>query len=139
MIDQFPAPGNPDDELYQPFFAGMKDRRLQVRRCTACHTWQWPPRPFCRSCQASTFQWENVAETGVIYSYTVMHRAFSEFYADKVPYGVVVVDLGPIRLPGRYLGDPNGILCGNMVEAFFDDQALAGSSLAWASTNAVDA
>lgn len=128
---KYPLPHEPDSELYSGFFESMKRGELRARRCASCAAWQWPPRPFCRQCQGTEFTWEAVANSGEIYTFTVMHRAFSEYYADKVPYGVVVVDVGPVRLPGRYVGNPGDIKCGDAVTAKFDEQARAGSSLAW--------
>lgn len=131
MNTEYPLPLEPDSELYSGFFESMRSGELRARRCLSCTAWQWPPRPFCRECQGTDFTWEAVPNNGEIYTFTVMHRAFSEFYADQIPYGVVVVDVGPVRLPGRYLGDPAIIKCGDPVHVRFDEQALVGSSLGW--------
>ncbi|WP_120002964.1 Zn-ribbon domain-containing OB-fold protein [Nesterenkonia muleiensis] len=128
---EYPLPWEAEGELYGGFFRAMKEKKLYARKCCSCAAWQWPPRPFCRECQSTEFKWEEVPDHGTVYTYTVMYRAFSEYYTDKLPCGVVVVDVGPVRLPGRFLGHAEDIECGITVKAEFDEQALTGSSLAW--------
>lgn len=129
---QFPMPAAAEDPKYKPFFDGLRESKLRTRRCKNCQEWQWPPQPYCFSCQHTDFDWHDLPTEGEVYSYTVMYRAFDPYHQDKLPYGVVIVTLGPVHVTGRYLGDPEEIECGMRVEAVWDDRATAASSPAFA-------
>ncbi|GAA4289019.1 hypothetical protein GCM10022262_33800 [Georgenia daeguensis] len=128
-----PAPLLPDNPLYEQYFDGLRTGRIRVRECTECGTRQWPPRELCGACQGSSFVPRDVPTTGEVYTYTVMYRAFHPWFKDQLPYGVAVVEVeGGIRIIGRYVGDdPEGLACGQRMEAVFDDLGEDGGSIAW--------
>lgn len=125
-------PGAADDPRYQEFFEGLRSGEIRVRQCTNCGRWQWPPHLLCFECQGSEFEWHQVPTTGEVYSFTVMYRAFDPYHQDKLPYGVVIVALGPVHVTGRFVGEPEDLHCGMQVELAFDELALAGHSPAFA-------
>jgi len=112
-----PLPLLADSPLYTAYFAALREGRLTVRRCAACGTLQWPPRDLCGKCQSSNFEVADVPASGEVFTYSVMYRAFQPWFADMLPYGVVVVQVcDGIRVLGRFLGDPETLACGQSVE-----------------------
>ncbi|GAA4711370.1 hypothetical protein GCM10023215_62070 [Pseudonocardia yuanmonensis] len=128
-----PVPLMPDSSLYADYFKGLRDGRLVAQTCTGCGALQWPPRELCGHCQSSTFEPVDVPTEGLVYTYSVMYRAFHRAFADKLPYGVVVVEVADgVRFIGRYAGpDPESIECGQRMEAVFDDLGPDSGSVAW--------
>ncbi|KEZ75740.1 Zn-ribbon domain-containing OB-fold protein [Salinisphaera hydrothermalis] len=133
MSDQldFPVPKDPDEHTYKGFFDGLQKKILRARQCCSCGQWQWPPHRFCSQCQSTEFDWHDIPHRGIVYSYTVMHRAFRDYFADKLPYGVVIVEAGPVHISGRFIGNPASLACGMPVGIAWDDLATKGASPAW--------
>jgi uncharacterized OB-fold protein len=90
-----PAP--PDADLAGEFFAFHGQGELRFQRCASCREWVNPPRRQCPTCGTSTLEWEAVAGTGVLYTWTRTHYPFSPAFADDLPYlcAVVELDEGP--------------------------------------------
>ena len=91
------------DELERVWGAGLESGALKIPRCTHCGTWNWYPLPGCRSCQRTGFEWMAVGPLGVLYSWTRVHRAFTNF-ALPVPYVVGLVDMADapgVRIAAR--------------------------------------
>jgi len=117
--------------LFADFLGGLARRQLIIRECAACGTRQWPPRALCGYCRGREFRPVLIAGDGVVRTFTVVHRAFDPWFASRVPYGIVVADLGGgIRMTGNYLGtDLAALACGLPVRARFevaDDRAYLG-------------
>jgi uncharacterized protein len=110
--------------LFRDFVDAQGAGRLVVRRCTGCEHVQWPPREFCGRCRGTEFTPHEVEPSGVVYTFTVVHRAFHPWFADRVPYGVAVVELGDgIRLTGLF--EPvDQLACGVAVRGQVDADGL---------------
>lgn len=105
-----------------PYWDGLRDGRLLMQRCTRCARLQFYPRSICRHCGATDLDWEEMAGTGTIYSYTVIHRApFAAFKGD-VPYAYAVVELdeGPRVVSTIETDDLDALAIGMRVTAVFD-------------------
>jgi uncharacterized OB-fold protein len=89
----------------------------------------------CSNCRSDRFEPVDINDHGVVHTFTVVYRAFDSWFADHVPYGVVIADLGDgIRLTGNYLGDDlDELACGTPVRAAYevvDGRAYLGWVLA---------
>ena len=115
----FPGPVSP---MFADYLDGLERGVLVVRECTACAARQWPPRTLCARCRGREFRPAVIADHGLVHTFTVVHRGFDPWFADRVPYGIAVADLGDgIRMPGNYLGDDLGDLaCGLPVRARYE-------------------
>jgi uncharacterized protein len=115
----FPEPVSP---MFADYLAGLERGVLVVRECAACGVRQWPPRALCARCRGTEFRPMAIADTGVVHTFTVVHRGFDPWFADRVPFGIAVADLGDgIRILGDYLGDDLGTLaCGLPVRARYE-------------------
>lgn len=96
-----PAP----DEVTEPWWDATRSHQLLVQGCSGCTAVQHPPRALCTSCGSDrSLTWREAAGTGVVDSFTVVHRAPRPDVA--VPYVVarVRLDEGVILLT-RLEGD----------------------------------
>jgi uncharacterized OB-fold protein len=110
------------DPVTAPFWAATSDHRLTAPRCTSCQHLLWPPEIVCPECYGTTFHWEDVPHTGVIWSYATYHRALDPAFADRVPYVVGLVELLPeVKMYGIVLAEPDEVQIGHRVGAVFED------------------
>ncbi len=94
MNARLPLPlPDPANELDAIFWRALRDGELRIQQCDECHAYRHPPRPACARCGASGFQWLPVTGTGEVWSYTIVHPPTLPAFAERVPYGAVVVRL----------------------------------------------
>ena len=86
-----PAPGVDRDNAF--FWDGLATGQLRLQCCTRCETHRFPPMPGCPRCGASETRIEVTPGAGSLYSWIVVHHAFSQAFADDVPYTIGVVEL----------------------------------------------
>lgn len=106
MTVRMAAPEVPQpDEVTAPWWDATRDHRLLVQTCRACGTTQHPPRALCTGCGATEhLGWRSSTGTGVVDSFTVVHRAPRPELS--VPYVIARVRLDEdvillTRLEGR--------------------------------------
>ncbi len=106
MTGRMEAPEVPQpDEVTAPWWEATKEHRLLVQSCGACGATQHPPRALCTGCGATEhLAWRSAAGTGVVDSFTVVHRAPRPDLS--VPYVIARVRLDEdvvllTRLEGR--------------------------------------
>ena len=110
------------DRVTAPFWAATREHRLTAPRCTGCHYLLWPPEIVCPECYGVSFDWEDVPQTGTLWSYATYYRALDPAFADSLPYVVGLVELVPgVKMYGIVLGEPDRIEIGHRVDAVFDD------------------
>lgn len=95
----------PADDVTAGWWDATREHRLCVQVCTQCQHVQHPPRAVCTACSSMDhLALRDAAGTGVVDTYTVIHRAPRPDV--EVPYTVARVRLaeGPILLT-RLTGD----------------------------------
>jgi hypothetical protein len=112
----------PPNPLTAGFWEAARRHQLVVQRCE-CGRYRHYPQPLCPHCHSGDWTWAPVSGRGVVYTFTVTHRAFHPAWADRVPYAVATVELDEgIRmvsdLPPQDTGE---VRIGMPVEVFFDD------------------
>lgn len=114
---------NRDWDLFEPFWKGTKEGRIYVQECMVTRKKVWPPRFLSPFEPNAGLRWVEVAGEGEVYTLTVVNRGFFPYYKDKVPYALVVVDLGDgVRMLGNSQNiDPHEIHCGMKMRAVFED------------------
>ena len=103
-----PVPVSEPDGLAAPFWAGLRENRLRVQRCSRCSTWQFGPELICHQCHAFDPEWVEVPAQGRIYSWERIWHPVHPALKDRCPYLAVLVELpqaGGVRLVGNLLGD----------------------------------
>lgn len=97
----------------QGFWDATAAGELRLCRCRQCRTWMHPPQERCTEC-AGEVSWEQVAGTGVVYSYIIVRHPAVEGF--EVPYVIAVTELDDtdgIRLNTRLLDiDPDQVEIG---------------------------
>jgi uncharacterized protein len=81
-LDYVHAYGNYYGRLFDELEA---TRRIVGVRCPSCESVLVPPRPVCEVCYVPTAQFEDVADTGVLRAFSVIHLAF-EGQVREPPY-----------------------------------------------------
>jgi uncharacterized OB-fold protein len=104
------------------YWKACNDHRLLLQKCRACATVQFPFRVLCTTCGSRDVESVEAAGTGVVYSYTVVHRSPDPIFQPYIPYVVAHVDLdeGP-RMMTNLLVPPADAACGVKVAVEFDD------------------
>ena len=119
----YPAPITNADS--KPYWEAAAREELLLRRCTACGKLHFPPRHLCPKCWSDALEWTKSTGQGVVYSFTVMHRAPMPAFAKRVPYVVALIDLdeGP-RMMANILGeDALSTAIGDRVSVCFEERA----------------
>jgi uncharacterized OB-fold protein len=110
-----------DDDLDTGgFFDAARRGAVAIRRCNTCDAVLHMPVAYCRHCGSWDGRWQDVAGTGTLHSWTVVHHQVHPAY--PVPYTVVLVDLDELpatHVVGRLDGSPE-LRAGQPMEAWFE-------------------
>ncbi len=91
--DSYPTPAPAPDGLNAEWYEFLAAGELRFQYCEKCDRWQHPPRFLCAGCGSADWIWKAVAGRGVVFSWTVTHKALHPMFADVVPYSILVVEL----------------------------------------------
>ena len=86
-----PGP-NPSSIHDQTFWDYCQQRELRFQRCAACGRFRHPPAPACPACRAFESEWSLAPDTGVVFSFTIVHHPAHPSMKSVVPYNVAIVD-----------------------------------------------
>jgi uncharacterized OB-fold protein len=93
----------PDEET-RFFWDAAHEHRLEMLYCPDCARFVHYPKPVCPGCLSSKLTPRQLSGRGTVYTWTVAEQAFHPFWADRLPYVLVVVDLA--EQPGlRFLSE----------------------------------
>lgn len=113
-----PAPIVTEDSA--AFWDAAGEGRLVAQKCTGCGRLRHPPRPMCPSCHSVEHTTVDLAGTGVVYSYSVLHHPQNPAFTYPVVAVLVELDEG-VRVLSNLVGtDPGGISIGLPVEVRFE-------------------
>jgi uncharacterized OB-fold protein len=108
----------------RPFWAAAKEGRLALQRCGSCKRVRFPARHQCPHCWSPDTEWIDAAGSGAIESFTVVRRAPTAAFRDRVPYALVAVTLAEgVRMITNLVGE--GALearIGDKVEVCFEQR-----------------
>ncbi len=105
-----------------PFWRAAAQGKLLLQRCRRCSSFIYYPRPFCPTCLSDDLEWKEASGRGTVYTYTVVRRAATPAFADKVPYVLAIVELeeGPRMLTNIVGCPPEEVSVGMPVRATFE-------------------
>jgi uncharacterized OB-fold protein len=102
------------------FWAGLKEHKLLIQRCTDCQSLRVPPRPMCGNCQS--LNWDPIESIGrgTVYSYVMPKYPPLPFL--QYPYVVALIELVEgVRIVSNLCDiDPDSIENGMPVEVFYE-------------------
>ncbi|MCU1484769.1 MAG: hypothetical protein JWN67_1515 [Actinomycetia bacterium] len=116
-----PAPVLTEDN--HAFWDAAAQGRLVAQRCGACGRLHHPPRPACPECHAVEQEVVDLAGTGTIYSYAVLHHPRSPQFTYPLVAVLVDLDEGP-RIVSNLVGvEPADVRIGMAVRVSFEPTA----------------
>jgi len=103
----------PDLET-EPYWAAARDGRLLIKRCRACDTPFFYPRPFCPACWSDDVEWIEASGRATLYTWSVVRQNDLPPWPGRVPYVAAVVDLeeGPRMLTNVEGCEPDNLQVG---------------------------
>jgi hypothetical protein len=110
------------DEASQPFFAGAREQRLMIQRCSICGAVMWPVKTHCTDCLSTEVAWVQASGRATLYSFVLMHQIYHPGFASEAPYNIAEVDLAEgLRVITNIIDCPNDQLrIGMPLEASFE-------------------
>jgi uncharacterized OB-fold protein len=82
----------PDITLGRPFWDAIERGELCLPQCSSCRRWHWYPDSVGPCCPGATYDWQPVAGTGTIHTFTRIRRSFLPG-ASTAPFTVALVEL----------------------------------------------
>lgn len=100
-----PRPLPDPDADTSEYWRRLREHELWIPWCDDCGRAFFRPRPFCPRClDRST--WKRSTGHGVVYAFTVVHRAPIPWFKDKIPYVVALVEVDEgCRILGQITSD----------------------------------
>jgi uncharacterized OB-fold protein len=80
------------DPLDLPFWEGCREGQFLLHRCDVCGRNYWPAS-LCIEHGGYSMHWVPTLGRGTLYTYTVMHHAYTSSMKGKTPYVVGVIKL----------------------------------------------
>ncbi|MDG2307259.1 MAG: OB-fold domain-containing protein [Candidatus Binatia bacterium] len=118
--DLMPSPGISRESL--PWWEAALEGRLVVQSCTACKAERHPPAPCCNRCGSYDQGVRDTAGTGVVYTFTVVHKPLIPGMPE--PYVVASIELDGtegLRVVSNLVEiDPSEVRIGLEVEVVFE-------------------
>lgn len=101
------------DEISEPYWAGVQDRKILVQRCAKCERLQFPPDASCASCSSVEIAFEEMSGRGTVFSFSeTVSGARHPYFQSISPYLVGMVELVeqsglifPSNFPGAQYAD----------------------------------
>lgn len=107
----------------QPFWDGLRQRRLLLQHSPSTGQWIYYPRNLAPGTLADDIEWREAAGTGVVYTFTVARRPTAPAWEGASPQLIAVVELdeGP-KVTTELVGiAPEAVRIGLHVRAVFED------------------
>lgn len=120
LINRPPVTARGEEAVY---FERLKHHELVYHFCDACDRVLFPLRQVCTGCASENLTLKVSSGQGSVHSFTTQYRAAHPFFADSVPYTLLLVDLeeGFRVLANLVEAVESDIAIGSPVEAVFDD------------------
>ena len=110
---------NADSEAY---WAAAKEGRLVLQQCIDCGHLDFMPRHVCPKCWSENRTWTDSTGTGIVHSFSIVHRAPLAAFREDCPYVVALIDLaeGPRMMTNIVGDDALRVAIGDRVEICFE-------------------
>ncbi len=122
QMPELPRPLPQIDRDHEDWWAGLRRHELLVQECPRCAKRVFPPQSLCPHCHSPERGWHKLSMRGKVYSWVTVRRASHPWFADKVPYCVVLVEMEEgFRFVGGIDCPPEALREGLPVEVGFED------------------
>jgi uncharacterized OB-fold protein len=116
-----PAPVLTEDNRF--FWEAAAEGRLVAQRCGACGKLRHPPRPMCPECHSLDAKIVDLAGTGTIYSYALLHHPRHPDFDYPVIAVLVDLDEGVRMVSNLVDAEPQEVRVGMPVRVTFTPTA----------------
>lgn len=108
-----------------PFWEGLRREEVRLQRCRDCLRFVFYPRSNCPGCLSPALDWQTVAGTGRLHTFTVARLPTAPFFADEVPQRLAIVELDEgVHIPSTLVGvEDDEIVIGMRVSPVFERTA----------------
>jgi uncharacterized protein len=123
-MEQTPLPQPVANADSLPYWNAARERRLLIRKCTACGSHHFMPRYLCPDCWSNELEWVESKGMGAVHSYSIIRRAPASAFSARVPYVIALIDLdeGP-RMMANVIGEGAlDVRIGDRVSVTFEDR-----------------
>lgn len=122
MQTSLPQPVANGDSL--PYWNAARERRLAIRKCSACSEFHFMPRHLCPHCWSDQLEWVDASGAGNVHSFTIVRRAPLDNFAALAPYVVALIELdeGPKMIANVIGDDALSTKIGDRVRVTFEDR-----------------
>lgn len=124
MPDQtIPRPLPTPIDRTQPFWDGLRERKVRIQYSPSSDTWVFYPRSHAPLTLADDLEWRDISGEGTLYTYTIARRPTAPDFAGEEPQIIAVVELdeGP-RLTSTLVNvEEDAISVGMRVRPVFED------------------
>ena len=105
------------------FWDAARRHQLVIQQCLECQKFRFYPRSVCPHCLSDRFAWRAASGRGAVYSFTVIHRAPSAAFRDRVPYVLALIELEEgVRMMSNVVDcEPGALKIGMPVEVVFEE------------------
>ncbi|MGE5291484.1 MAG: Zn-ribbon domain-containing OB-fold protein [Micromonosporaceae bacterium] len=128
-MDQVPPQPVPN-ALTAPYWEACRRGELAIQRCASCARFVHFPEPRCPYCAGTRLDYAPVSGDAVVHTFSVIHRAFTAWFAAQTPYVIAWVELAEqrgLRAFGNVVGcRPEDVSIGMPVRACFTELAGFG-------------
>jgi uncharacterized protein len=83
----------PIDESNRPYWDGLRERQIRMPRCEECGAFRFRHSRYCPGCGSDRTKWHELSGRGRLWARCVFHQVYFPAFRERVPYGVVVVEL----------------------------------------------
>lgn len=106
----------------QPYWEGLKNRKVCIQQCDDCATWIFYPRNHCTACLGNSLSWKDVSGEATLYSYTIARQPTAPHFADEVPQLLAIVELDQgVRMTSTLVdANPDDLQVGMRLLPHFD-------------------
>ena len=108
----------------EPYWSAAKEGRLVLQKCKDCGHLDFMPRHVCPACWSENRTWVDAQGTGIVHSFSIVHRAPLPAFRADCPYVVALIELaeGP-RMMTNIVGDGAlDVAIGDPVDLCFEDR-----------------
>ena len=95
--------------LTAPYWEACRRGELAIQRCASCRRFVHFPEPRCPYCAGTRLGYATVSGNAVVHTFSVIHRAFTAWFAARTPYVIAWVELAEqrgLRAFGNVVGCP---------------------------------
>jgi len=127
------------NEVNKPFYDNLNQGKLSGLHCKRCGNTFLPPSVYCPRCLSDQLEWVLLSGEGEIYSWVEYHYAYHEYFKDKLPYVVAIVQLkeGPRIVSNIVDYDLEKLKVGAPVKAVFQNSIVNQRLVQFKLTNSI--